>query len=710
MDHALHFAPESYRVTSVKPFLFLCAGFACMTPLALAQQPSPTPETAPKKPIPQPPPKLDAKSVPEVKDWIRDIRNGVMQRAHDAYKQGPDALEKLAKQLQTTELKDEDGRYTTPYFLRAIAGSRAPKTDEFWGDYQKRLFAEWRKRYPESKAAMLAEARMHLQISKAISSGSVPVEVTRKWEIVQEHITQAKDLLNGCRELQSKDPAWAVTYLALLDDIEVDPAEYEREALKTFQDFPDSGYAIASAVWGLRKGTLRADPGWEIWLRKQLATLPPEAAAKTYALTFGELVEYQGFYDAGLNGRVIAFDRELLAKGLDLLLKQYPDSPAIAALNAGLSAHVLLDRKRTQAALKRVNGKLDVVQLSNYWYKEALDFMTSLDWKPEVIGIPPITRRISITSPEFEARMEKAAAEGPRAMEELIQQLRSQDPIDKDGHHQSVKFFAWFGETFNDLKGYQRAERQRKLLEAWKKEFPDSPFARLAAAHHGIDQAWDARSSNYAAKVDKSQWEEFARRIEIVGKDLEACRELQQTEPAWSIAASTYSLATGDGRMFTEVSEELFRHFPECDSFLNASESHFMPRWGGAPGSWEPWLRQMLKDQPDDVRKAAYARGVMTFMGYIQYREDNKKEMLGNAKIDPQIMKDGMRLLREKYPDSPRIASMEAMWACYLTDDYETGYQAMKRMNGTLDSGVWHRYELYDRAVRWVTWKKSSEK
>jgi hypothetical protein len=335
--------------------------------------------------------------------------------------------------------------------------------------------------------------------------------------------------------------------------------------------------------------------------------------------------------------------------------------------------------------------------------------MTSLDWKPEVVGLPE-TRKQMFSHSELDLRMEKAAAEGPRALEELIQNLRSQDPIDKDGNHTSLGFFRWFGEGFREVEQYREAERRGKLLDAWKREFPASPFARLASAYHGIDLAWDARSSSYGYKVTEARWDEFRHRLENVRKDLEASRELQESEPAWSVVASTYCLGAGDDDLFAEISQEFFRHFPECDHFIDVAESHFMPKWGGRTGSWEPWLREMLKDQPEDVRAAAYARGVMSFIGYIEYEYSNKEEMLGETKLDMQLLKDGFRELRKKYPDSNRIDNMEALWSCYLTEDYQVGYDALKRMNGKLDMNVWFRYDVYDRAVRWVTWKKSSEK
>ena len=710
----LHYRGDSDGFPIVKPSFLLFAGMACLSPQATAQ-PSPAPALPAEKPnaIPQPPPKLEEKSVPTVTEWLKDTRGKVIERSEKAYRQGPDALEKLAHQLQTAELKDEDGRYTTPYFFKNITGSDAPRSDEFWGDYQKRLFAEWRKRHPESKAAILAEGRMYLQLARAYRDDQAPlVDVNRKWETVMEHYAKAKVILNECRDLQSKDPAWAVSYLPLLDDVDEDAAEFEKEARQTIKDFPDSGFALSRAAWGMRKKQLHFDPGWDIWLRKELAAAhPPEVAAKAYALTLGELAALQAFYDWGMNGRTIQIDPGLLTKGLDLLLKQYPDSPAISSTNIVLSAHTLLDRKRTQAAIKQAKGRIDVIQIKHeYWYREAIRFMTSFAWKPEVVGLPPVTKRIYERPAELTARIEKAAEEGPRALEELIQNLRSQDPIDKDGVHPSIYFFDWFGEGFREVAEYREAERKAKLLEAWKLEFPASPFARLASAYHGIDLAWDARSSSYGYKVSDVRWEEFRNRLKNVREDLEASRELQESEPAWSVVATTYCLGASDDEWFAELSKEFFRHFPECDRFLDVAESHFMPKWGGKPGSWEPWLREMLKDQPEDVRAAAYARGVMTFIGYIEYERDNKEEMLGTTKLDMKLIKDGFRELRKKYPDSNRIDNMEALWACYLTDDYQVGYDALKRMNGTLDMNVWFRYDVYDRAVRWVTWKKSSEK
>jgi len=712
-DRGLLSLGKSCGLRIVKPSFLLFTGISCLVPLAIAQpSPAPAPAAETKKPYKQPPPKLDGKSLPEVKEWLKDTRGEVIQRSHKAYEKGPDALEKLAMQFQTAELKDEDGRYTTPLFFRSITGKDAPRTDEFWGDYQKRLFAEWRKRFPDSKAAVLAEGRMYLQLARAIRMSEMPnLDPSRKWELALEHYATARKILNECRELQSKDPAWATSYLPLLDDLGEDKAEFDKDAAQLFKDFPDCGFAMSRAIWRYRGHEQGMDQGWEIGLRKQLAALPPDVAAKAYALTFAEIVALQGFYDSAPTGFTLRFDKGMLTKGLDLLLAEYPDSPMVASANIGLSAHTLLDHKRTHAAVKHAKGRLDFLQFKDeYWYKSAVTFSTSIAWDPKAVGLPEIhTIRLGIP-PEITARMEKAAAEGPRGLEELIQHFRSREVTDKDGNHNSVHFFNWFNLDLKEMYQHREFQRKRKLLTAWKAEFPDSPFARLAAANHGIEDAWDARSDRWGSQVQGQQWEEFARRLKTVREDLEASRELQASEPAWSVVASTYCLGSGDDELFAEVSAELFRNFPECDDFVQHAGSHFMPKWGGRPGSWEPWLREMLKDHPEDVRAMGYARGVLCWLGYIRYSASQKEEMLGSVKLDEKLLKQGITLLREKYPDSNRIANMEAMWSCKLTDDYNTGYRAMQRMNGTLDMEVWHAYDNYDRSVRHVTWKKSQEK
>ncbi len=669
----------------------------------------PAPAQPSRPPVKSPEPRLNVNSIPAVSEWIEDTEGKVIARSREAYLAGPDALEKLAVQFQTIDRKDKDGRYTSPYFFRSITGLDTPEAGgEPWMERQRRIFAEWRRRYPESKAAPLAEARLHLALGRMARETGVD-DPSRKWEIAENHFRRAKELMDSCRDLQSKDPAWASTWLPVLEELGDNPQEFEREAARVFTDFPDAGYAMARGAWAYRKSDAPAE-GWEPWLRRQTDLMPAEAGAKAYVLTIVELGALQGYNEAGPSGDVIRFDKGRVTRGLDLLRREYPQSPAIHSADAALSAHVLLDRKRTQAALKAAGGRIDILPFCRrFFYDSAVTFMTSIAWDPKAVGLKDITVQTRGPRGEFLDRMEKTAAGGPRPLEDLIRHFRNEEPFDNDGNPNTTAFFDWFGPEVRTLSDYREYQRRRTLVAAWRKEFPSSPFARLAEAASQATHAWDARGGELAGSVRQGQWKEFKIRLGTLSDQLEGCQELQETEPIWSSLAFTLCLGNGDDDLFQQTAAQYFQLFPEREDAMDGMMPHFLPRWGARSGAWLPWLKSMLEDHPYDVRARAYAIQFISVAAYAYRDSGTKEEMLGKAKPDLALLAQGMKLLRERHPDQLKVSSMDAFYAAIVDEHAEEAYQAIKRMDGRLDLDVWGRYNTYDRAVRWVTWKKSPQ-
>ena len=652
---------------------------------------------------------VPAKDVPPVTEWREaDTEGKVKSRTETALLAGPDALEDLGRKLLTEESRDGDGRYTMPYFYNMIGGEGGKIRGENRQAYQSRIVNEWRKKHPGSLVAMVAEARMcNARMYQAIREDAGTPSVEKHYEMVEGICRESLSLLEQAKELQQKDPGWHVTRLVTIRMMDNNRAAFEAAVDDLLAIFPESGYALSRAVMQIqmaREGRVRV---WDGWLRGKLAKLPPDVAAKAYVRTINELGLSGGTSEA-LWGVIV--DREMIHRGLDALAKEYPQSIGIAAEEAMLAAFALYEPVRVRSALRRAGGKIDQMVIGKSYYDSVIFQMTQIPWEPKRVGLPDIAGYTFGEVEGFQERMKKAVQEGPRGLEVLIQQLRSNEIQDKDGRYLSCAFFQWFDTDVNHLSDLREVMAKEKLLAEWGKEFPASPFANLAGAYHWIGRAWNSRGGTYAASVREIQWDGFRDGLKKAAGCLRKSEELRENEPAWMVAAMKLLLGTEGGGLdsegYEQVTEPMFGNFPESMECLAAVIHAAKPRWGGESGEWEPFLREKLAKLPEDVRARAYALAVISIEGYAFHYSTRRLETYGEIKPDKALVKKGLASLAKKYPDSQLLANAEALIFSDLSEEPERAYAAMKRMNGTLDLRIWTDYHVYHRCVRWVAAKK----
>lgn len=648
-----------------------------------------------------------AKDLPDKVVWLEDTAGNVHERARQALLAGPDALENLAVELLKNELKDKDGRYTTPYFFREIAGGGDAIRGGNRRTYQKKVFGEWQKKYPKSKAAILAQARLHAELANDAQRIVNGVDVDgRKWKIIRHELESGMALLKKCSDLRLVDPAWTATYFAIVDQLGVDPEGIERETAALIGKFPDCGYVLARAIFyriDSRDSDERETPA--LWLKRHLDTLPADTAAKLYARTYGAVINHRGIRRSR---GFLPVDRQRLQQGLDLLAAEYPESVAMKSQDVALSCWVLEDRERAYAALLRTGDTLDLeFMLGNKAsHVSAVSFVRSIPWVPEEAGIPVFSGFYSEFAPDHSDRMRKACTAGPAALEALITKIREEEPWDIHGNSNSIRFFSWFDVEAVDLASVEKRQSHVVLLERWQKEFPASPNAHLALARHWLSRAWEARGTTYAHLVEEIQWKGFREGLAECRKHLMAAKQLQEKEPAWTTLALTLIRGEGDPKgEFEGFTDVMFKFFPECPQTLSSALYAFRPKWGGEAGEWEPWIKEKTKALPEDVRARVYAQAVIVNGGYAFSDRGQKKEIYGSRKPDVKLLLKGVKSLEQKHPKSIRYPSAEAMIHAHLTSKPEAAYQAIRKLDGKVDLRVWYSYDYYERCVSWLTWK-----
>lgn len=680
----------------------------CIPALALVAAGIATGQT--KNPLSGPDPmsrRLSADSVPRVTEWRDDDTEGkVTARTAEAIAAGPDAMEKLGQHLLTAEAKDGDGRYTLVYFYRELASPKGRPQDIHT------MIGEWRTKYPKSLVAMVAEAAsLNGRAIAAVGDSGEEETLDDNYQRVADICARSLGLLEQSKDLADKDPGWHVTKLVTIRVTDHNREPFEKAVDHALQHFPDSGYILSRAVMQVRPDWAGDRLAWEPWLRGKLAKLPPEMAAKAYVRTISELSITAG-QTASRTLTGVVPDLGMVRRGWEAWAKDYPASIGLASEQAALAAWGILDQTAIQSALRRANGKLDGRFTPEGSYENLLYHLKSIPWDPKMVGLPDIKSFVR-DDVALTERVEKAAAGGPKALEELAKHLHTAEPRNADGAYNAFAFYQWFHQELPHLTQMRESMERQKLLAAWEKEFPASPYAKLASAHHWVARAWAARSASYAGGVSDTRWKGFRYGLLKASEYLKQSQELRETEPAWFTAV--VQVMTGSGQFdlqsdqFKALAEPMFRNFPE------SRECHIMlmwataPRWGGESGEWEPFLREGLASLPEDARARAYASAVISTEGYAMRYPDQRKERYGSIKPDKVLVRKGLKSLAEKYPKSTYVTNAEAMWYSGYDENADLAYDAMQRLNGKLDLRVWDDYDNYHRCVRWVTWKAFSK-
>jgi hypothetical protein len=317
------------------------------------------------------------------------------------------------------------------------------------------------------------------------------------------------------------------------------------------------------------------------------------------------------------------------------------------------------------------------------------------------LRIPPIVEWVRASPSGIQDRVGDAIAKGPAAVEELARKIHAEKGVDADGRDMTANFYACFTDDRRIDEVAENRLYQRKAVEAWLGQFPDSPYAKLAAGVFWTDYAWDLPGYNEAINISAARMKTFKSRLKM-GRDwLMEARELEDVTPAWSLSMITsYRGEDGGREKFEELATAYFEKFPECES--RTIILSMAPHWGAKPGEWEPWLRDKIKDLPADVQARAYARTLIQITGFWYYGKSRREEMIKPVTIDRELLRKGLVSLTQKYPASVWVNGGDALVSSYLLADRDRTRAALKRANGRLDLRSWYQESVYDSVVEWL--------
>jgi len=237
-------------------------------------------------------------------------------------------------------------------------------------------------------------------------------------------------------------------------------------------------------------------------------------------------------------------------------------------------------------------------------------------------------------------------------------------------------------------------ELHDQIHKAWIAAKPDSITARVAHADFLVTHAWHARGDGYADSVTPEGWKSFGIRLNRAAEILEKAQTLSAKDPyLWDVSISTGKGLSWEKPEFEAIIAQAVAQEPKFFAVdINRSLS-LLPRWLGEPGDWEAYAQQASERQ-DGLGAEVYARIVIYLAGY----HDN---IFRETKASWPRTKEGLKLMRERYPDSIKILSQIAKTAT-AAEDREFAKASFDQLGDVYLPSVWRKPERFIHYRNWA--------
>lgn len=307
----------------------------------------------------------------------------------------------------------------------------------------------------------------------------------------------------------------------------------------------------------------------------------------------------------------------------------------------------------------------------------------------------------SVTDPDAE----KAAAFRKQMAELLYAQkfdelekeaaaARASKEVFGNGSWKISQFYQAFERKNRDAQGLWNVTED--ALQAWQKAFPNSVTARIAHADFLVDYAWHARGTGYANTVTPEGWRLMEERLSQANKVLVEAGKLPEKDPVLYLVALQVALGAGlDKAGYDKLMEEAHALEPTFWGYDASRAYSLLPRWHGAKGDWEAFAAKAAA-RPDGLGAEVYARIVMRL---VDFHENIFRE----SKASWPKTKEGIEILKKKYPDSVEILSYGALLATSAYDN-ATAKAYFEELGDRYleDSKVWPSKESFVHYRKWA--------
>jgi len=280
------------------------------------------------------------------------------------------------------------------------------------------------------------------------------------------------------------------------------------------------------------------------------------------------------------------------------------------------------------------------------------------------------------------------------ALEKEASAARASKEVFGNGSWKIVQFYQAFERKSEDALGIWNVAEDTH--NAWLKAFPNSVTARIAYADFLTNYAWHARGTGYADTVTSEGGRLMHERLTKAGKVLNDALKLPEKDPMLHLVALYVALGKGlDKPDYDKLLEEAHASEPTFWGYDTARAYSLLPRWYGNKGDWEAFA-VTAAERPDGPGMEVYARIMMRM---VDFHENVFRE----SKASWPKTKEGLDILRKKYPESLEILSFAALLATCAFDNKSAKAYFEELGDRYLEkSSVWPSKESFIHYRKWA--------
>lgn len=210
-------------------------------------------------------------------------------------------------------------------------------------------------------------------------------------------------------------------------------------------------------------------------------------------------------------------------------------------------------------------------------------------------------------------------------------------------------------------KGSDEEWRAHKSsLLAWTKSSPGSTAAKLALAHHAIDEAWRARGNGYASTTDDAALKLFRTHMDSASRQFEALEQAGKSNPAWY--AGMMQVGVGLGWRHEKV-DVLYEKAVKVDPYyINVHFTYanfYSPKWYGSDDQLHKTIDRSAELTKQRLGQTMYAR--------LHSSQSEASDMFTTGRVSWERMKTGFDDYLDIFSDA-KTRSNYAHFACMAKD------------------------------------------
>lgn len=258
-------------------------------------------------------------------------------------------------------------------------------------------------------------------------------------------------------------------------------------------------------------------------------------------------------------------------------------------------------------------------------------------------------------------------------------------------------FYGYF--DFNSSVPDAYWESIASQLEEWAKAYPQSPTPLVALGYLYIRFGWIARGSGYTDTVSQEGWRLLDQRVRKAKGYLEQAAALKIQDPC--IYPALIKVALGLSDLPRDYMEQAYERGvalePNYLTTYYAKAHYLLPRWYGARGEWEAWLKKAADDRGGKEGDIIYA-WVASDVAYLEYQD-----FFHNTAADYPRMERGFEAaLGLDGPENYSInLNYSAFFAC-IEGDHNAAGAYFKRIDGHWLRSIWKSKIYFKLCQAWA--------